>query len=215
VKPGNLFLAREADGSIRLKVLDFGVAKPEDAQEGLTRVGTVVGTPQYMAPEQARAQADIGPRADVYALGAVLFEMLAGRPAYIEMPTIQETLYNVGTKAPPRLREVRSDASKELDSLVSDMMCREQDLRVGDMELLVQRLRHFGVSPNTPVKIEELESYSSDEARKRTTDRSHRAAPTIVRADAKPGVRGSAKWLPFVAAAVLVVAMVGGYLALR
>jgi len=79
VKPDNLFLA---DGSRNVKVLDFGIARGLAPGHTLTANGIVVGTPFYMAPEQARARGGLDARCDVYALGAVMYEMLAGRPPF-------------------------------------------------------------------------------------------------------------------------------------
>jgi len=81
LKPQNLFVCRREDGTDLLKVLDFGIAKLEatDAQGAATRTGTMLGTPFYMSPEQARGDRDAGHRIDVYGLGAVLYEMLSGQ----------------------------------------------------------------------------------------------------------------------------------------
>ena len=69
------------------KITDFGLAKQLDAEQGQTREGVVLGTPSYMAPEQARGDANaIGPATDVYALGAILYEALTGSPPQIDRP---------------------------------------------------------------------------------------------------------------------------------
>jgi len=80
LKPHNLFVCRREDGTDLLKVLDFGVAKLETLEtSAATRTGTVLGTPSYMAPEQARGEKSVGHGADVYALGAILYELLSGK----------------------------------------------------------------------------------------------------------------------------------------
>jgi serine/threonine-protein kinase len=80
LKPHNLFVCRREDGTDLLKVLDFGVAKLEALESSAaTRTGTVLGTPSYMAPEQARGEKTVGHGADVYALGAILYELLSGK----------------------------------------------------------------------------------------------------------------------------------------
>jgi serine/threonine protein kinase len=82
LKPSNVFLESGADGSVTTKLLDFGVAKLAGEPE-LTRTGAVVGTPAYMAPEQARGSAEVDERADVYGVGAVLYRALTGRSPYV------------------------------------------------------------------------------------------------------------------------------------
>src|SRR5262249_54119877 len=73
------------------KVTDFGLAKRVEVQAGQTATGAILGTPSYMAPEQAAGQRDVGPQADVYALGAILYECLTGRPPF-QAPTPVETV---------------------------------------------------------------------------------------------------------------------------
>src|SRR5262249_11854376 len=77
LKPSNLFLVEREGGGVHVKILDFGVAKVMDGTQ-LTRTGMVVGTPCFMAPEQARGSSDVDGRADIYAVGAVLYRMLTG-----------------------------------------------------------------------------------------------------------------------------------------
>jgi mono/diheme cytochrome c family protein/tRNA A-37 threonylcarbamoyl transferase component Bud32 len=84
LKPANLFLARDHDGHERMKVLDFGIAKLLAGESGgRTAAGHIVGTPEYMAPEQAQAHRDIDHRVDIYSLGCVLYELLTGQPPHV------------------------------------------------------------------------------------------------------------------------------------
>jgi serine/threonine-protein kinase len=80
LKPKNLFIGQREDGTDLLKILDFGIAKlaPIQYDHSITDTGTVLGTPAYMSPEHARGERMLDPRSDVYALGAILFEMLSG-----------------------------------------------------------------------------------------------------------------------------------------
>src|SRR5262249_54974882 len=83
LKPANLFLAERADGSRSIKVLDFGISKlmPEGqaVDASLTKTHAVMGSPMYMSPEQLRSARDVDARADIWALGVILYEMLCGK----------------------------------------------------------------------------------------------------------------------------------------
>ncbi len=89
LKPANILLRQPVGGVLEPLVSDFGLAKLLD-EEGTTRTGAVLGTPQYLAPEQAEGKAqEIGPATDVHALGVILYEMLAGRPPYLGANTLE------------------------------------------------------------------------------------------------------------------------------
>ena len=107
---------RAAGGPFEVKLVDFGVASVEDAK--LTRTGAIVGTPAYMAPEQARGDSEIDGRSDLYALGATLFDMITGRPPHVG-PTPIAILARLVTTPAPRLAEVLVGVPPRLDDLVA------------------------------------------------------------------------------------------------
>jgi len=101
IKPSNLFLTRRPDGSPLVKVLDFGISKaPVDGQGVLTRTDTVMGTPGYMSPEQMKASKDVDARADIWALGIVLYECLNGRRPF-DAETFSATVLRAANEPPP------------------------------------------------------------------------------------------------------------------
>lgn len=143
IKPGNLFLCRsqETHGSLENvwpKIVDFGVAAKSDIR--ITRSGDVVGTPAYMAPEQARGDAPIDARSDIYSLGATLFELIAGRPPHVG-PTVIATLARLVTTSAPRLAELRRDTPPLIDALVSRMLETDPSARPTSMQEVLELLQ--------------------------------------------------------------------------
>jgi serine/threonine-protein kinase len=131
LKPANIFLCDREDDNPLVKILDFGISKVIDASRAesklkLTRAGTVVGTPQYMSPEQAQGFA-VDERTDVWALGLVLYEMLAGRPAYPEMATYEQFIIFLVQNPPDPLRLVAPWVPAPLAQVVHQ--CIEHDLK--------------------------------------------------------------------------------------
>ena len=113
IKPENILLTE--DGSTL--VADFGIARALGGEEGLTQTGMAVGTPAYMSPEQASADRSTDARTDVYALGAVLYEMLAGEPPYTG-PTAQAIIMKRFTEPVPSVRKVRPNVPEGLDQAI-------------------------------------------------------------------------------------------------
>jgi eukaryotic-like serine/threonine-protein kinase len=128
LKPSNVFLASTPDGHVTVKLVDFGVAKLLFDPE-VTRSDAVVGTPAYMAPEQARAATAATEASDVYGVGAVLYHMLSGQPPY-PCADATEVLARVLAEEPPRLRSVAPQVPEAVEAVVQAAMARDAGARV-------------------------------------------------------------------------------------
>src|SRR4029079_2622860 len=113
VKPENVFLTGD---HAHVKVLDFGISKVGDSKDGLTKTGTVMGTPDYMAPEQARGD-KVDARVDIYATGAILFRALTGRKPFEGLDP-WAPLPAVLTQEPPRPHELNSAVPLSLELVI-------------------------------------------------------------------------------------------------
>ncbi|NVB84602.1 MAG: protein kinase [Kofleriaceae bacterium] len=139
LKPSNLFLA---DFDLeRVKVLDFGVARVADASA--TRTGVMVGTPGYMAPEQARGDRNVGARSDVFALGCLLFECLTGKPPFVG-ENVMAVLAKILLEDAPRVGAERGDIPEALDDLVARTLSKSPDQRPRDGAHLAAELASIG-----------------------------------------------------------------------
>jgi hypothetical protein len=137
IKPNNLFLI---DGDpARVIVLDFGIARLVSNQTALTGTNAMLGTLGYMAPEQATGARNVDGRADLFALGCVLYECLVGRPAF-GGENAMAVLANVLIEEPPRVRSIRPEIPVELDELVSRMLAKNRDLRPRNAREVAEKL---------------------------------------------------------------------------
>ncbi|HEX6766935.1 MAG TPA: serine/threonine-protein kinase [Polyangiaceae bacterium] len=141
LKPDNVFLSKRDDGSTHAKIVDFGISKLSHGRSAktLTRRGTVLGTAYYMAPEQATAAEGVDHRADLYGVGTILFEMLAGRPPHMA-PTHEAVLVAICTKDAPDVRTLRPDTPSGLARLLERALARDRDARIGSAEEFVEGL---------------------------------------------------------------------------
>ena len=137
VKPSNIFLP--GGDPARAKLLDFGVARSTIGDRPITQAGTALGTPGYMAPEQARGERDLDARVDVFALGAVLFRCLAGSAPFDAGNTIA-VLTRVLFEEPPPLWMVRPDLPASVHELVAKALAKPRDHRFGDGAELARAL---------------------------------------------------------------------------
>jgi WD40 repeat protein/tRNA A-37 threonylcarbamoyl transferase component Bud32 len=138
LKPANVLLAK--DGTP--KITDFGLAK-KLGEVGQTATGAVMGTPSYMAPEQAGGKsADIGPLADVYALGAILYECLTGRPPF-KAATALDTILQVVSDEPVPPRQLQSRTPRDLETICLKCLRKEPKRRYASALALAEDLRRF------------------------------------------------------------------------
>jgi eukaryotic-like serine/threonine-protein kinase len=140
LKPENVFLAKGARGSIP-KLLDFGISKVSAPDLRATEVGVVMGTPAYMPPEQVQGARDADPRSDVWALGVMLFEILAGRLPF-DAHDPAALFIAIATKDAPALLEVRAGVSPEISRVVARCLRRRPDERYPSATELARDLRH-------------------------------------------------------------------------
>jgi WD40 repeat protein len=139
LKPANVLLTREGAP----KVTDFGLAKTLDTGAGQTRSGEVIGTPSYMAPEQARGKSkEIGPLCDVYALRAILYECLTGRPPFQAATTI-DTILQVTSQEPVAPRQLQPQLPRDLDTVTLKCLQKDPRRRYASVAALADDLGRF------------------------------------------------------------------------
>jgi serine/threonine-protein kinase len=170
LKPENVFLERTHDRTISVRLLDFGLARKtavgvEDkgAETHFTRPGRVVGTPAYMAFEQATGERDLDARADLYALGVILFESITGKLPWVAREPLALAV-EMNSRPPTLLRAIRDDSPPWLEHLVRLLMAKEREHRPQDAKMALRLLRagESGFVTNTGEIIVEAVSGESD-----------------------------------------------------
>ncbi|MBZ0116304.1 MAG: serine/threonine protein kinase, partial [Sandaracinaceae bacterium] len=147
IKPDNVFLTWSDKGELRIKLLDFGVAKHTKGDPELfsTQQGAILGTPYYMSPEQAHGD-EVDHRADLWSTGAVLFHALTGRPPFDET-TYNRLIAKLLHKDPPRLRTLRPDLPEWLATAVDGALVRDVADRWQSARTMAASLRQRGRAP--------------------------------------------------------------------
>lgn len=135
LKPDNIFVTKIGDRKDFVKLLDFGISKllDQDAVLQLTQTGTVLGTPFYMAPEQAKGSKQIDHRVDLYAVGVILYEALTGQRPFIG-DTYNEIMYKIIAEPFPRPGQLNPQVPPQLEQIVLRAMAREADNRYASAE---------------------------------------------------------------------------------
>ena len=143
LKPANVFLTERDNGQMLVKLLDFGVSKLLGEAPGSARItgsGTPIGTPLYMSPEQAEGKDDVDGRADIWSLGAVIYEALAGAPPFADRGSYHGTIVGILTSRPKLLHDVAPWVPEELAKVVDAMLVHDRDARIPTALAVTQRL---------------------------------------------------------------------------
>jgi len=153
VKPENVFLCRRDDNVDHAKVVDFGISKFDGALSAATRTGAVLGSPNYMAPEQIHDASRADGRTDVYALGAILYQMLTGVLPFVAK-SFPALVVAITTDEPEPIDTFRSDVPPDLIALVRQAMAKDAADRVPNMRSFAERLNQF-VRMDMPPQLRE------------------------------------------------------------
>lgn len=141
LKPANLFLTRKVDGAPCVKVLDFGISKltNEMADKGMTKTSDVMGSPFYMSPEQMRSTRSVDNRCDIWALGAILYELTAGHTPF-DAETMTALVVNIMSEPPRELASFRQDVPPHLRQIVLTCLQKDPAARYQDVASLAADL---------------------------------------------------------------------------
>jgi serine/threonine-protein kinase len=186
LKPDNLFVFPRSDGTDFVKVLDFGIAKIMDSGERLTSDGKVLGTPEYMSPEQAQGL-PLTPASDLYSLGIVLYEMLAGQPPFTG-PNPVNLLMAQATMPPPPLSEKnpKTIVPPSVDRLLSQLLDKDPAARPPSAKRLGEMLTRALLTSGPAVRTQVLVDDDSLDAAFEETTEAHYEEGTADAAVARP-----------------------------
>jgi eukaryotic-like serine/threonine-protein kinase len=236
LKPSNLFLAERADGSVRVKLLDFGISKLMTLQGArsepvMTSTQTLIGSPLYMSPEQLRSSRDVDHRSDIWSMGVILYEMLAGRAPFASA-TMPEVCARIMAEPPASLCAANPAVPADLEAIIMHCLEKDPERRFADVGALALALAPFG-SPEARAASEriarliqrtvgeklEVNPYAGGTSGSPTTFAQSGVAQTNAAfiTAGRPVTRGASKpwWIGAGAALLLVAVGVGGLVSRR
>jgi eukaryotic-like serine/threonine-protein kinase len=147
LKPSNLFITKRSDDSPLIKVLDFGISKAADANsQQLTQTAGVMGSPLYMAPEQIRSTKHVDARADIWSLGVILYELLAGYSPFGGGESAGAVFAAILTEPPPSLRQTRPEVPPELENAINHCLAKNAAERFQNVAQLAAAIAPFGTA---------------------------------------------------------------------
>ena len=158
LKPENLFVTERRDGTPLVKVLDFGISKitttieisePSAPRRAITHESTLMGSPMYMSPEQVRSAKNVDGRSDIWALGAILFELIAGRSAFYA-ESVPDIFVKILDKPAPLLEEALRDPPAGLSATIARCLEKDREKRFQTVDELAAALSTLGIKPTTP-----------------------------------------------------------------
>jgi Protein kinase domain len=181
LKPANIFLAR-IDGEEVVKILDFGIARAEGASLAaeLTRTGTVLGTPQYMSPEQFRSARRADSRSDLWSLAVVLFRCLTGAPAFFG-ESLGDVIMAICVDPIPPASELCPDLSSDVDAFFARALERDPDRRFQSAQELSDAFSRIAAESGRPVAEAPLPASRAGAGPKSTGRGAATAAPKVAR----------------------------------
>jgi serine/threonine-protein kinase len=197
LKPSNLFVTWRADGSPCLKLLDFGISKftvhPDDAgvDPALTATATIMGSPSYMSPEQLRSTKEVDARTDVWALGAVLYEAVTGKPAF-RGETVPQVCFMIGSEEPAAPSSLRADVPPELERILLACLDKNAETRATVVDLA--RVLVVYAPPRAHASLERIEAVLGAPPGPKPPRRTQPSAPLMRPTQPAETARTQASW---------------------